>query len=169
MSNPFAPNSGWGNYALEGFSEIALPAAIELWPQTPGWWLLLLAVLYGVSRRCYQAIKRYWRNRYRRVAIQQLNAIQQQVLKGDISALPKVPEIMKAVALQAFPRQDIANLFGGEWEDFLDSSYSGPSFASQFPGVLYALSYQSSTKQGLSEQFWQQCQLWISTHRSAYD
>ncbi len=166
MTDPFAPNAGWGNYALEGLSEIELPAAIDLIPQTVGWWGLLLAVLYWLGKQLYTFLKRYWRNRYRRIALQQLNDLK---LAGNTAQLHQLPAIIKATALKSFPRSEIANLYGDDWEAFLDNSYNGPSFAKEFPGCLYTLSYQSTNNTDLTEQFWQQCQLWISTHRSAYD
>ncbi len=174
MSDPFAPDSGWGNYALAGFTEIELPTAIALIPQTPGWWLLLFVILYFLGKQSYRAIRRYWRNRYRRLAIQQLQSVQNQINQGDSTSLSKIPAILKATALHAYPRQNVAKLFGREWEAFLDNSYDGPSFTQHFPGKLYALSYQTVTEplpktSELNQQFWQQCHLWISTHRSDYD
>jgi hypothetical protein len=171
MTDPFAPNSGWGNYALAGITEITLPEAVDLWPQTVGWWLLLIAVTWWLAKRSYSSIKRYWRNRYRRVALQQLKQVQQQVAAGDCSLISKIPEIIKATALHSFPRSNVAELFGKEWERFLDQCYSGPSFELEFPGQFYTLSYQPNNLDTalLTDQFWLQCQQWISTHRSAYD
>jgi hypothetical protein len=169
MSEPFG--SGWGNYSIQGIVEIQFPEPIDLWPQTPGWWLLLFGLLAWAANRIVHALKRRWRNRYRGLAIEKLAGLRHEVEAGDPKALRKVPELVKSVALQAFPRTDIAELSGEAWEVFLDGSYSGPSFAQKFPGMLYTLSYRSveNLEEPVSEQFWSQVQLWIATHRGGRD
>lgn len=171
MNNPFAPDSGWGNYALKGLKELQVPEQVSLWPQTLGWWLVLVGLLFWVFRFCLRRSKNYWRNRYRRLAIAQLSVLRRRISAGDNSGLRLVPEVVKATALQSFPRVDVARLYGDEWEDFLDSSYSGVSFKQRFPGLLYTLSYQpfDGEKFPLSEEFWQHVIAWVRNHRAAYD
>lgn len=167
MNALFEEGSGWGNYAIQGIVEIQLPEAVSLWPQTPGWWVLLVVLLSWLLSRLLQSLQRYWRNRYRRMAIAQLLLIQQQVSAGNNAVLRQVPELIKATALQAYPRHQIANLYGHSWEAFLDSSYPGPSFKEHFPGQLYAMSYDSPDllPRPVNDQWWSQLQLWILTHQ----
>ncbi len=171
MDNLFAPDSGWGNYALKGLRELQIPEQVPLWPQTLGWWLVLAGLLFWMFRYCLKLSKRYWRNRYRRLAIQQLSVLRLRISAGDNSGLRLLPELVKATALQSFPRTDVASLYGDEWEEFLDSSYSGVSFKQRFPGLLYTLSYQSfdGRESPLSDEFWRQITNWVRTHRAAYD
>lgn len=160
---------GWGNYAIRGIVELELPEPLTLWPQTIGWKILLVALLFFVALKIYRAVKKYWANRYRRAAIEKLYAIKQQCDSGNSQALRDLPELLKATALQAYPRQQVASLSGAEWEQFLDGSYKGPSFVEQYSGRLYALSYQplDSTDNELDDAFWAQLQLWIKSHRGA--
>lgn len=167
MKELFEEGSGWGNYAIRGIVEIELPQAVALSPQTPGWWVLSACFLLWLGYRMYKRLQRYWRNRYRRVAIAKLKYLQRQFVNGDETVLQQVPELLKATALQAYPRRDVASLYGEEWELFLDSCYQGSAFSKEFTGSLSSLSYRSLQQphDPASEQFWSQIKLWIKNHR----
>ncbi|MEH6586379.1 MAG: DUF4381 domain-containing protein [Halioglobus sp.] len=100
------------------------PAAIGWWPLAPGWWLLiaLLSIVAGVL--AWRLIARYRRNAYRRQAITELQAIRKHwESDGNNSlCLTQTNALLKAVALRAFPRRDIASVSGEQWRDFLNSS-----------------------------------------------
>lgn len=166
MSVLFEEGSGWGNYALTGLVEIQLPKAVSLWPQTPGWWLLLVGLLLWGMVRAYKYIRSYWNNRYRRVALVRLQQLRRQFSAGDMTGLSSVPELLKATALQAYPRANVASLYGSDWELFLDARYSGHVFSQQFAGVLAELSYGdvAQSKVSLDDQFWLGVQEWIQYH-----
>lgn len=158
---------GWGNYYIDGIVELSLPAPVSLWPTTPGWgWLLAGITLYGLIK-LMSALKRYWRNRYRRLAVARLIALKKQFEHGDQACLRQLPELLKACALQAYSRRQIAALQGPQWEAFLDSHYPGPAFAEHFPGLLAQLSYQplAGVSEQLSDAFWRQIQCWLLQHQ----
>ncbi len=171
MNDLFAPDSGWGNYALKGFNEIQVPEPVSLWPQTFGWWLLVIALICWLLALLFKQAQRYRRNRYRRQALLQLTALRTTAAQNSNEGLRQIPAILKATALHAFPRVDVASLYGDEWEVFLDSKYDGPSFSRECPGLLYALSYQPVDAQLCcpSDAFWAQVSSWISHHRAADD
>jgi hypothetical protein len=65
-------NSDLQTILAEQLRDLALPAAVHWWPLAFGWWVLIVllsATLIGLS---YLLIKHYRRNRYRKVALQQL-------------------------------------------------------------------------------------------------
>lgn len=163
----FEQGSGWGNYAVNGLVEIHLPKAVSLWPQTPGWWLLLAGfVLWGLVKVC-KAVENYWGNRYRRAALARLQQLRHQFNAGDLTGLSSVPELLKATALQAYPRVVVASLFGRDWELFLDARHSGDFFSDQFSGLLAELSYRgiAPIEVPIDDRFWQGVQAWIQYHR----
>ncbi|MEH6910770.1 MAG: DUF4381 domain-containing protein [Oceanicoccus sp.] len=166
MNVLFEEGSGWGNYALNGLVEIQLPEAVSMWPQTPGWWLLLAGLLLWGMVRAYKSVKSYWRNRYRRVALARLQQLRHQFSSGDMTGLSSVPELLKATALQAYPRANVASLYGRDWELFLDMNCSGHIFSQQLSGVLAELSYGdvAQSKVSLDDQFWLGIQEWIQYH-----
>lgn len=162
MSDPWG--SGWGNYAIKGIVEIQMPEPVSLLPQTAGWWFLLAAMGCALLYTSSKSVQRYWDNRYRRQACEQLNRLQKQFSAGNKAVAGQIPALIKATALQVYPRCHIAQLHGRDWEVFLDESYQGPSFSQNFSGLLSTLSYQQFTG-SINEQFWSQLQLWIKTHQ----
>lgn len=99
------------------------PAAIGWWPLAPGWWLLIALVLIVAGVLAWLLIARYRRNAYRRQAIIELQVIRNRWENGgdDSLCLTQTNALLKAVALRAFPRRDIASISGEQWRDFLNS------------------------------------------------
>ena len=93
MSAPALPEI-FGNYALQDFAEIVSPENISWLPQTAGWlWLGL--VLLGLALHCaWRALKHWYRNRYRREAIDRLQA-----LAGLIESSELVAEIKRVLKI----------------------------------------------------------------------
>lgn len=116
MTPLFGP--GWGNYAIAGIVEIALPEPVSLFPSTPGWWLLLLALCIFAGRRAMQRWRRYRRNAYRRAAISALEKLHNRYDSGDPSALGELAALLRATAIQACgDRESLASLRGQAWRE----------------------------------------------------
>ena len=161
----------FGNYLLHGIDEIILPEAIAYYPSAPGWQVLGLVIGVLIVFQLSRWAVRWWRNRYRREALQQLELASQQAVAGkqleDVVAV--LPYYIKATALQAYPRQDVASLSGRDWLTFLDTSYSGPSFRDGIGEKLLAVAYLPREQWQLDDQ--QSKELikiskhWIAKHR----
>ncbi len=99
---------------LDLLHDIVMPEPVAMTPQTIGWvvvaaWLAALLIISAVH-----AGLRWRRNRYRREAVQALDR-----LRGDKQAAPAIALIVKRTALTAYPRADVAQLYGAEWAAFL--------------------------------------------------
>jgi len=98
------------SYSLSNLRDIVVPDAPPFWPPAPGMWvalgLVVLALLF-VGARAYMARQR---NAYRRAGL---------LLLGDAATAHDVSVIMKRVALAAFPREQVASLYGEKWVAFL--------------------------------------------------
>ena len=166
MSNLF--NDSFGNYMLHGIDEIQLPAPVSWWPQTLGWQLLLLAVLLWLGWYLVGRGRRWWRYRYRRLALAQLADLEKQAAAGSNTALRHLPELLKATALHAYPRVEVAGLHGEAWLEFLDGHYEGPAFASATGRQLLALAYQAPEQLKLEtrdrRQLLSMCRRWLGRH-----
>jgi hypothetical protein len=126
MSAPPLPDT-FGNYVLGEFVEVIPPPAISWLPQTAGWrWLGLLllgiALYYGL-----RALRRWYRNRYRREAAATFRRLQQGGKRPP--GLEEVNQLLKRTALAAWPRQEVASLSGTDWGEFLNRQCPQPPFS----------------------------------------
>ncbi len=102
-------------------------------PQTVGWLvagLWLVAVMLLVARKVYRAWRR---NRYRRAALAELNGIES---AGSLAVL------LRRTALAAYPRTEVASLFGAEWADFLRRSCPGDRVVDESADALAIVAYR---------------------------
>lgn len=108
---------------LELLHEIVPPEPIALVPQTIGWWIAL-AWLVACFAFIVAAIVRHRRaNRYRREAIAELARIEAQADAPEAPAA--LAALLKRTALAAYPRQQVASLYGSAWAAFLVDSSNG--------------------------------------------
>ena len=126
MSAPPLPDV-FGNYALGDFVEVVPPAAISWLPQTAGWRWLGLLLLGVVLYHGWKALRRWYRNRYRREAAAKLRRLQ---VEGERPpGLEEVNQLLKRTALAAWPRHQVASLSGADWGEFLNRQCPQPPFS----------------------------------------
>ena len=135
--------------SLENLRDIAVPEPPPLWPPAPGVWVLLIIALAVLL-----ALFLWWRrararNAYRRAG---LSLLKNARTARDINI------ILKRVALAAFPRPEVAPLYGDDWLAFLDGTCGGVRFESLVvtdPGAEASSQLQKSAGN------------WIRNHRSS--
>ena len=166
-------SSSFGNYLIHGIDEIILPDAISYWPTAPGWQVLGVLVGIVVIIRAIQRAKHWWRNRYRREALRQLDQVQKQAGKQLQDVVAVLPHFIKVTALHAYPRQEVAALNGKPWLSFLDAHYSGPAFSEGIGEKLLALAYLPREQWQLNDQesneLINMVRRWIALHSEATD
>lgn len=161
----------FGNYLIHGIDEIILPDAVSWWPSASGWQVLSIIALAWLVVQATRWIKRWWRNRYRREALRQLEQVQHQAGNSLQDVVSLLPYYLKVTALQAYPRQVVASLSGDDWLRFLDAHYSGPSFSEGIGKKLLSVAYlpheqwQLNDKQ--SHTLINMSRRWIAKHREA--
>ena len=142
----------FGNYLVHGIDEIILPEAVSWWPSAPGWQVLALSSGLLLIVQVFRLAKRWWRNRYRREALRQLAQVQHQAGQLLDEVVSTLPYYIKATALQAYPRHDVASLSGNDWLAFLDAHYAGPSFQEGVGKNLLNIAYLPREKWQLNHQ-----------------
>ena len=135
----------FGNYLIHGIDEIVVPDPISLWPSTIGWKVLGLALMIYALYKVTQAIRRWWRDRYRREALHQLSTL------APDAQLAALPFLLKATALQAYPREQVAALSGEQWLGFLDAHCAGVSFQQGIGKSLLVIDYLPHEQWQLSQ------------------
>lgn len=103
--------------------DIVVPDAVSLLPHTWAWAILFVALATGLLLLARAAVRRHRANRYRRAALAELDDIRSR------NAWNELPALVKRVALQVWPRKQVAASTGPEWLAFLDRSYEGGGFA----------------------------------------
>ena len=96
--------------SLTRLHDIITPSPISLWPLAPGWWLLAAFLLTGVLLFVLRERKRHQANRYRREALAAL---------ASAGTAGEVANLLKRVALSAWPRTEVAALHGQAWVEWL--------------------------------------------------
>lgn len=121
---------------------LVMPGPVAWLPQTPGWWIVvgwLLAVLLLLA---WQFARRRQRNRYRRDALTELRSIAAQTELGPAESAQRIAALLKRTALAAYPRKDVAALYGRDWAQFLRESAGNDPQIAEAADLLAAAAYR---------------------------
>jgi len=129
--------------SLQNLNDIVLPEAVGWWPLAIGWYFLFGLLLVILTWLTYTWVRRWINNRYRRVALQQLQLLAEDIRNTDNrdTGLRQIPVLLKRTALSVYPRSQLASLTGRNWHDFLNSKVSKPSFTEFTADLLDEISY----------------------------
>ena len=135
---------GFGSYMLNGLREISLPEPPTYFPQTIGWAILAAIILIFLVVWTIQFYRHWQKNRYRRAALKRHQKLAEAAKKPQTkaNALKELPLLLKQTALAIYPREQVAQLSGEKWLDFLDSTYQGTLFTHDQGQLLTQLAYQ---------------------------
>jgi Domain of unknown function (DUF4381) len=128
---------------VAGLIDIPLPASISLWPETWTSRMTVAVAVVVVVVSVAWLLHRRWRRRYRREALAELDRIARAPIESAQLAR-KLAVLVRRTALAAFPRQQVAQLTGRAWLDFLDRSYGGTEFSQGVGQSLEVAAYQPS-------------------------
>jgi hypothetical protein len=106
-------------YSLQDLRDIVVPEAPPLWPLATEVWLLLFVVVAAIAITAFQWRRARQARAYRRAG--------EALLQG-AGTVYEVSVILKRVALVAFPREQVASLYGQDWAEFLKLSCRGKDF-----------------------------------------
>lgn len=133
----------FGNPWMSNLEEIELPEPVPFTFETPGWYVLLALVLGIVVWLAWRSWQRWRANAYRRSALKELAAI---------DSPARLSQLLKRVALVAYPRANVAELYGEAWLDFLDGTLATSDFSRGAGRPLADLAYNPAAADRLSEQ-----------------
>ena len=133
---------------LEKLHEIVMPASASWAPQTIGWYVLFGLVLLVAGGWVYRCLRRFRKNRYRRLALEELTVVERELQEPErrAKALAEIPVLLKWTALAAFPRSEVAALTGEQWLAFLDRNLGGKDFKEGPGRFLSELAYAPAEK-----------------------
>jgi hypothetical protein len=105
--------------SLQNLHDIVLPEPPPLWPPAPGVWVLLVVGLAVVTALVVWWWRARTRNAYRRAGL---------ALLANARTPREIDIVLKRVALAAWPRREVAPLYGQDWAEFLDGACRGVGF-----------------------------------------
>jgi hypothetical protein len=159
------------NSGLEKLHEIFLPDPVSWMPQTIGWYAIFGLLLLVIGWWGYGRLRRFRANRYRRVALGELEVIERELKQPEkkAKALAEIPVLLKRTSLSAFPRSDVTGLSGEKWLAFLDKTMGRSDFTQGDGWLLPELAYAPVQRiaQLSDEQIGKLLQLvrlWIKVH-----
>lgn len=141
--------------ALEKLNDIVRPQPVSWLPQTWGWFALALLLLALIAWALWQRHRHCVANRYRREALAEIDR-----LAGTPGAVPGIAEVLKRVALNAWPRAETAALSGAAWLAFLKRhGFSGEAAAR----ILDDREYQAGSElaEAEAQDFANEARRWI--------
>ena len=101
---------------IDRLADIAAPPPVSYAPETAGWWVLAAILVLAAVATAILLLRRRRRDQYRRLALAELRVIES---KSGSGALTDVAALVRRTALVAFPRDQVAHLYGADWRDFL--------------------------------------------------
>lgn len=139
--------------SLDRLHDIVAAPPVPWWPPAPGWYGVMLLLATAILSFAIRSFIHRQRNRYRREALAEF--VHQEKFLGDpfrrAAALAALAELLKRVALTAFPREQVAALTGPAWFDFLDRTGRTAMFASDFGPILERATYDPLAATKLDE------------------
>lgn len=156
--------------SLQNLHPIIIPPQVGLWPLAPGWYIVIFFVLIISAQFLYNFLRKRKENRYRKVALQHLAVMRSQLQEEQGAVLRELPVFVKSVALEVYPRPDIAGLHGKDWLIFLDKTIGSTAFTKGPGHLLPQLSYQPldslmQLEQNTIDELTALIEDWISNHR----
>ena len=142
---------------------LVVPEPVPWTPQTPGWWVLLGWLLAVTAFVITAIVRRRRRNRYRREALALLDAVASQPDIAPAESARRVAEIIKRTALVAYPRAQVANLYGSAWAEFLRESSGNDRRVSEAAQLLATAAYR---RDAAGEALVPPARRWIKVHRA---
>lgn len=156
--NPATDDPG----SLNRLHDIVIIPPAPWWPPTLGWLVqgLLLAIIISLLLTWWTA--RWRQNWYRRAGLVELQQIERAT--SESLSLLTLAELVKRVALAAYPRDQVAGLTGDAWLRFLDQTGGMTAFSSG-PGRALTQVYDRVPSSPTPE-LYELVRQWIQQHRS---
>jgi hypothetical protein len=150
------------NPALDPFYEPDIDVVVSILPSTWVWVLIAVYVGYRLGRKLVHAIRFWWRQRYRREALERLRVI---ALEDRTGVVAQAHELLKIVAIYLWGRTRVASVPERDWYVFLDAYTPDQTFGPELSSRVFAVLYQERSMSSAEvSEYLDACRSWIQTH-----
>lgn len=134
--------------------DIHLPQSISWWPMAPGWYLLAFLILIVALIIGFWLKQKYHQTGPKREALKLLSQYEKEyaIDKNSQETSRKISQLLRRVALQYFPKEQVASLIEDDWINFLKATSQNASFET-IADLLTELPYQSPSAVDLTPLF----------------
>jgi hypothetical protein len=146
---------------------IHLPDPISWWPLAPGWWVLIIIFIGGLSWALWQLLKSYNNNLYRRQAMAQLLQIKHDLNLTSTQRLVMILETLKQAVNSAYPDQHFSSRDLAAFLNFLQASCKDTVFQNlpiDLNALLYGRPDDRQEHNELTESIINSSEIWIKQH-----
>ena len=141
------------------------PDAVRFSFETPGWYVLCLLFVLVAIFLFFRWLKRYRKNEYRRNALKSIASIEQNSQsQHEAYQLNDIWVLLKLVAIEAFGRQQVAQLYGNDWLEFLESKGKNTPFTDYKQHIANSLYEPISVDPKEIKALIELSKQWIVTH-----
>jgi hypothetical protein len=115
---------------LTQLKDIHLPQSITWWPLAPGWYVVLLIIMFSIIGVVYFFHRRQLNALAKNQALELLKTYKEQYEKDRNAqqASARISELLRRVALVYYPRAEVASIHGNAWLEFLNQTSKGIDF-----------------------------------------
>ena len=145
---------------MDLLKEPVMPDPVSFLPQTTGWWIVLAWFAVVDVILIWGRYQKWRRNRYRREALKNLRSIEK---TGDTAAAGQIAMLLRRTALAAYPRAEVASLYGDDWAEFLKTSSRNDRLVGKSATDLASAAYRSDVD---ASQLIKPARRWIQVHRA---
>jgi hypothetical protein len=141
------------------------PESVPFSFEAPGWYFVFALVAAVLTFAFIRWYKNYQRNSYRREALKNLDIIEKHFdSQSDDQCLTDVMVLLKLVAIKAYGRKPVANLYGDQWLQFLESKGKQTAFTNYGNTILNAV--YGTNEAGIDEtkEIMSLSRKWIRSH-----
>jgi hypothetical protein len=110
--------------------DIVVPEPVGFWPPAAGVWVLVGVAGCALALLIWRGYLVWKSGAYRRAGLARLAQIEGQLASpgSEVAALRELSDLLKRVALAAFPRKQVAPLYGESWLRFLEHTCDSCTF-----------------------------------------
>lgn len=148
---------------LDLMHEIVVPNPVSWLPATEGWWALSGWAI-AMSAIALLQLRAWWRrNRYRREAVAELDVIARKADADPAVAAADIAALIKRTALAAFPREQVASLYGTQWAQFISATAGNDPVVADLVEQISVAAYRSDVD---GRMLINPARRWIQVHRA---
>ena len=141
------------------------PDAVRFSFEAPGWYVLGVILLLVATFLFFSWLKRYRKNGYRREALKTITRIEQNFQnQNEVNQLNDTLVLLKLVAMETFGRQQVAQLYGDDWLEFLELKGKNTPFTDYKQHIASTLYEPIAVGLKETKALMELSKQWISTH-----